>query len=70
MVSVSIGRPDLVFQRDPFEKLHGDEGLAILLADVVNRANIRVVQCGGGLGFTLKAGEGLRVAGNVVGQEL
>ena len=50
------------------EKLHGDEGLAILLADVVDRADIGVVQGGCGLGFALKAGQSLVVAGHVVGQ--
>jgi hypothetical protein len=53
-----------------FQKFHGDEGLAILLADVVNRANVWVVQRGRGLGLLLKAGQSLRVAGQFVGQKL
>ena len=52
------------------EKLHGDEGLAIFFADVVNGADVGMVQCGSGLGFALKAGERLRVAGNFIGKEL
>ena len=30
---------------------------------------LRMIQCGRGLGFTLKAGEGLRVTGNLLWQE-
>ena len=60
---------DAVLQRQAVQKLHGDEGLAVLLADVVNGADVGMVQGGGGLGFALEAGEGLRVAGNFFGQE-
>ena len=47
---------DTMLQGQPIQKLHGDEGLAILLADVVNRTNIGMVECGGGLRFSLKTG--------------
>jgi hypothetical protein len=43
---------------------------AILLANVVNGTDIRVVQCRSGLGFALKTGQSLRVTGNFIGQEL
>ena len=70
-VSVSIGRPDdAVLQRQPVQKLHGDEGLAVLLADVVNGADVGMIQRGGGLRFALETLEGLRVTGDFVGQEL
>jgi hypothetical protein len=55
-----------MLQRQPIQKLHSDERLPVLLANVVNRADIRMVQCGGGLGFALKASECLRVFGNIV----
>jgi hypothetical protein len=45
----------MMLERRAIEKFHGDESLAILLADVVNGADIGVVQRGGGLSFTLKA---------------
>ncbi len=68
--SVSSGRArDSVLQRQAVQKLHGDEGTALLLANVVNGADVGVVQCGRGLGFTLKAGQRLRVAGDFIGQE-
>ena len=60
---------DAMFQRDPFEEFHGDEGLAILLADIVDGADVGVVECGGSLGFALKAGEGLGIAGNLFGEK-
>ena len=33
---------DAVLQRHPVQKLHGDEGLVIVLADFVNGADVRV----------------------------
>src|SRR5208283_1550241 len=59
-----------VFQRCPIQKLHGDECLSALLSNVINRADVGMVQSGCGLSFALKAGERLRVAGNVFRQEL
>jgi hypothetical protein len=44
--------------------------LAVLLANIVNRADVRVVEGGCSLGFALEAGERLWVTGNIVGQEL
>ena len=44
--------------------------LAILLADIVNGADIGMVQGGGRLRFALKAGQRLRISRHVVGQEL
>ena len=61
---------DAVLQRDPVEKLHGDEGLAVLLANVVNGADVGMIQGGSGLGLALEAGQGLRVAGDFLGQKL
>jgi hypothetical protein len=61
---------DAVLQRHAGEELHGDEGMAILFSNVVNGADIGVVQGRCGLRFALKAGEGLGIAGNVIGQEL
>src|SRR6266581_8509530 len=59
-----------MLQSYSIQKLHGNERLAVLLADVVNRADVRMIQRRSGLRFALKAGEGLRVPGNIVGQEL
>ena len=54
---------DEVFQGFAFQKFHGDEGSAILLADVVNRADAWMIQSGSGLGFTSEAFQGLAVMG-------
>src|SRR5581483_7856707 len=35
----------------------------------VNRADVRVIQRGGRLGFALKAAESLRILGNIVGKK-
>ena len=45
------------------QKLHGDERLPVLLANVVNRADVGVIQCGCGFGFTAKSFQGLTVMG-------
>src|SRR5450755_1563843 len=66
----SQGTPgNAVFERHPVEKLHGDEGLSVL-ADVVDRADVGMVERRRGVGFTLKAGERLRVLFDLFGQEL
>ena len=59
-----------MFQRHAIQKFHRDERLLVLLANVVNRADVRVVECGRGLSFALKAGECLRVTANFIRQEL
>src|ERR1700744_5033989 len=40
-----------MLERYAIEKLHGDEGLAVLFADVVDRANVWVIEGGSSLGF-------------------
>jgi len=59
-----------MLQRQPIEKLHSDEGLSLLVINLADRANVRMIQCGGSFGFALKTGECLLVLGYVVGQEL
>ncbi len=60
---------DEVFEGLAVEEFHGDEGAAFVFADVVDGADVWVVQSGGGLGFALEAGEGLRVGGDIFGEE-
>jgi hypothetical protein len=47
---------DAVFEGHAFEVLHGDEGVAVVPADVVDGADVGVIQGGGGLDLTLKNG--------------
>src|SRR5262249_6192295 len=44
------------------EIFHGDEGLAVLLANVVDGTDVGVVQGGCGLGFALETSQNLRIA--------
>ena len=50
--------------------LHGDESFAVLLANVVDGADVGMVQGGSGLRLALKTAEGLRIFGNVFGKKL
>ena len=69
--SVSSGRPAMrCFSVMPIQKLHGDERLITVLADVVNRADVGVVERRGRLRFAPETFECLRVPGYVVRQEL
>jgi hypothetical protein len=60
---------DEVLEGLPVEEFHGDESFASFVADVVDSANVGVIEGRGGLGFTLEAGEDLRVAGYIVGKK-
>ena len=69
--SVSNGfARNAVLQRHALEKLHNDEGVPVLLTDVVNRADVGMIQGRSSLSLALESGERLRIAGNFIGQEL
>src|SRR5215831_6383474 len=46
-----------VFQGLAFQKLHGNESLSVLFANVVNSANVGMIECRGSMCFTLKASQ-------------
>jgi hypothetical protein len=52
------------------QQFHRNESSSICLVDLVDRADVWVVQGGRGFGFPLKTAEGLRVVGEFVGKEL
>ena len=57
--SGSSGLPAMrCFKGLPFQKLHGDKGASVLFADIVNRADVGMVQRRGGLGLPLENGLG------------
>ena len=49
-----------------FETFHGDEGLSVFFADIVDGADVGVVEGGGGFGFAAKTAEGLGIFGERV----
>ena len=53
-----------MFQRLPFQQFHGDERLILSLADIVDGANIRMIESGCSAGLTLKAVESLAISGH------
>ena len=60
---------DAVLQGQAVQILHGDEGLAILFANVVNGADVGMVERGSRLGLAPKALQRLAVLGHVFGKE-
>src|SRR4029077_4964468 len=54
----------------PIEKFHHDERLTILLVNLVDCANVGMVQCRCSLRLALKACQSPRIACNLFGQEL
>jgi len=61
---------DAMLQRQPVQKLHGDERVAVLIVDFVDRANVGMVQRGSSLRLALEAGQSLSVFSDLVRQEL
>ena len=59
-----------VLQGWPSRKLHSNERLTLLLADVVDRANVGMRQRGGGFCLALETVQGQRITRNLIGQEL
>ncbi len=56
-------------QSHTVEKFHRDEGLAVLIANVVDGADVGMVQGGRSLGFALKSGQDLGIAGDIFGEK-
>ena len=59
-----------MLQRQAIKKLHGDERLLMLVINLVNGADIGMVQGGCGLRFALESGQSLPILFNLVRQEL
>jgi hypothetical protein len=57
---------DDVLEGGSIEEFHGDEGATVFFADVVDGANVWMVEGGGGLRFTLKTNERLAILGDLV----
>ena len=61
---------DSLLQGLPFQQLHDDEGAAIKLGDVVNCADVRVIQSGSSARLSLKTAERQWVMSDPIRQEL
>ena len=62
---------DEVAQRHAFEQLHDDERLApVVLVDVVDGADVRMIQRGGGPRFAVESLQRVRLGDERLGQEL
>ena len=66
---IETAASDAVLQRHPFEVFHGDERQAVFFADVVDGADVGMVEGGGRLRLALETAEYLWVAGNFIGKE-
>src|ERR1700756_3162537 len=58
-----------VLEGGTVKEFHCDEGAAVLFADVVNGADIGMVESRGGFGFATEAPEGLAVGRELFGKE-
>jgi len=53
--ALHAARGDHVLERGTVEKFHGDEGAAVFFADVMDGADVRMIQRRGGAGFAFEA---------------
>ena len=60
---------DAVFQGLAFQKLHGDEGRAVLLVNLVDGANVGMIQGRSSLRLAVKTSQSLRVFGDLLRQK-
>src|SRR2546425_2966616 len=60
---------DAMLERLSLQELHDDEGLAWLLLDLMNHADVGMVECGGGSGFALESLERRLIARHLFRQE-
>ncbi len=61
---------DVLLERPALQQLHDDEPPPLPLADVVDRADVRVVERRGGARLAQVAVDGFRVLGALLGNEL
>ena len=61
---------DPVLQGHAIQILHGDERLPMILVNLVNRADVRMIESRRGLRLALKARQCLRVFGDLIRQKL
>ena len=69
-VEIERAARDAMLERGAFHVFHSDEDAAIVLADFIDRADIGMIQCGGGAGFAAKTLESLRILRNIFGEKL
>ena len=60
---------DPVLERHAVQVLHDQEGAAVVLADVVDGADVGMIQGGGCLGLAAEALQSLMILGEVVGEK-
>ena len=61
---------DAMLQRNAIQKLHGDEGLVFVLADLVNGADIGMIQGRGGTGLAAESFKRVRHRSQTPQEEL
>ena len=61
---------DAMLQRHAVQKLHDNEGLTILLINLMDRADVWVIESRSRLRFALEPSQSLTIFGDIVRQEL
>ena len=59
-----------MLQGHPIQELHRDKWVTLVLANVMNSANVWMIESGSGLRFTLETSQSLRISSNFIRQEL
>jgi hypothetical protein len=57
-----------MLERDAVQKLYDQEGVGVLLPDLVDVSDIRMIESRGRLRFPLETSQGLRILRDGVGQ--
>ena len=69
LVDLERAAGDAIVEVLALHPLHHDEWLALVLTDVVHRADVGMVQCGGGPRFDAKPFNGLAISDEIFGDE-
>src|SRR6476469_7195978 len=59
-----------VLESAPLQKLHSDEGMALILIDSIDGADMRVIKCRSSLRLALEARERAGITCHVIGEKL
>ena len=69
-LQLRCARDDKILERGAFQEFHGDEAASLVLANLVDGADVGMVQSRGGTRLSAEALQGKCVAGQLIGKKL